>query len=106
MITLPRVAAMDTAHARLEAKLEQEYEGHTQALAALLARRRRRPSADLEAASVGIRQSISDVAQALRRMAEGSYGTCEQCAGDIELDHLEDQPAARYCRACTPSTAA
>jgi DnaK suppressor protein len=106
VITLPRLAVLDSARPRLEAKLEQEYEGHTEVLAALIKRRRRRTVLDLEAAMVDTRQAIAEVAQALRRMAEGSYGTCERCAGDIEIDYLEAQPAVRYCRGCTPAPAA
>jgi RNA polymerase-binding transcription factor DksA len=107
VITLPRTAALDSARPRLEAMLEEEYEGHTAALAALLERRRRRHAViDLESATADVRQAIADVAQALRRMAEGNYGTCELCAGDIELEFLESRPAVRYCLGCTPSSAA
>src|SRR2546423_510214 len=106
VITLPRRAALDSARPRLEAKLEQEYEGHTEVLAGLMARRRRRTADDVEAATVEARQALADVAQALRRMAEGSYGTCESCAADIELEYLETRPAARVCLGCAPWTAA
>jgi DnaK suppressor protein len=107
VITLPRRAALDSARPRLEARLEQEYEGHTEMLAALVARnRRRRGVVDLEAATVEARQALADVAIALRRMAEGNYGSCEQCAADIDLDYLESRPAARYCLGCTPWSAA
>ena len=105
-MTLPRLAALDSARSRLEDKLEQEYEGHSERLAALIARRRRRTPVDLDAATAEVREALADVAQALRRMAEGSYGTCEQCLGDIEMDHLEQHPASRYCQGCAPSTAA
>lgn len=106
VITLPRLAALDSARPRLEAMLEQEYEGHSEKLAALIARRRRRSVIDLDAATAEVRQALAEIAQALRRMAEGSYGTCEQCLGDIELSYLEQNPAARYCQGCAPSTAA
>src|SRR5512140_2888642 len=99
VITLPRLAALDSARPRLEAKLEQQYEGHSEMLAALIARRRRRPVIDLDAATAEVREALADVAQALRRMAEGSYGTCEQCLGDIAVDYLEEYPASRYCQA-------
>jgi DnaK suppressor protein len=105
VITLPRLAALDSARPRLEAKLEQQYEGHSEKLAALFARRRRR-AVEPDAVTAEVREALANVAQALRRMAEGSYGTCEQCLGDIELDYLEQYPATRYCQACAPSTAA
>jgi RNA polymerase-binding transcription factor DksA len=106
VITLPRRDALDSARPRLEAKLEQEYEGHSERLAALIARRRRRSMTDVEAVTAEARQMLAEVAQALRRMAEGSYGTCELCAADIELDQLEASPATRHCRTCAPSSAA
>jgi len=106
VITLPRLAALDSARPRLEAKLEQEYEGHSERLAAMIGRRRRRPVIDLDTATADVREALADVAQALRRMAEGSYGTCELCHSDIELEHLEARPATRYCPTCAPSTAA
>jgi DnaK suppressor protein len=106
VITLPRLVALDSARPHLEAKLEQEYEGHTAALTELMQRRRRRHTPDVEAAATDVRHALADVAQALRRMAEGCYGTCEGCSGDIELDRLEHLPTARYCRACAPSSAA
>ena len=106
VITLPRRAALDSARPHLEAKLEQEYEGHTEQLARLIQRRQRRTTIDLDAATAQAREALGEVAQALRRIAEGRYGTCEQCRGDIEMDQLEESPAARYCRGCEPSTAA
>ena len=106
VITLPRLAALDSARPRLEAKLEQEYEGHTEVLAGLMSRRRPRTTLDLEATAAQAREALADVALALRRMAEGNYGTCELCAADIDLEYLETRPAARYCAACAPWTAA
>jgi RNA polymerase-binding transcription factor DksA len=106
VITLHRNAALDSVRPTLEAMLEQEYEGHTEALAALIEHRRRRTVVDLEAVTADVRQALADVASALRRMAEGSYGTCERCAGDIEMDYLQMWPAVRYCRACTPQPVA
>ena len=46
------------------------------------------------------RQGIADTAQALRRMAEGSYGTCERCTAGIPLERLEILPHARFCVPC------
>lgn len=46
------------------------------------------------------RQAVADTAQALRRMADGSYGTCELCTADIPLGRLEIMPHARFCVPC------
>jgi RNA polymerase-binding transcription factor DksA len=103
VITLPRSAELSPARARIAERLEQEYETHSEHLATLLALRSRHRSggaAAHSAATVGARRALADVAQALRRLAEGSYGQCEGCRDDIPLDDLELMPAARWCRAC------
>jgi DnaK suppressor protein len=46
------------------------------------------------------RQALADTAEALRRMAEGTYGTCKRCAASIPLERLEILPHARFCAQC------
>ncbi len=55
---------------------------------------------ELQSLAAHARQGIADTAQALRRMAEGSYGTCERCTVDIPLQRLEILPHARFCVPC------
>ena len=40
---------------------------------------------------------LADVEFALRRLDEGTYGTCEACRVPIGEDRLEALPAARFC---------
>jgi DnaK suppressor protein len=40
---------------------------------------------------------LADVERALRRIDEGSYGTCEACGGAIGRERLAARPAARFC---------
>lgn len=40
-----------------------------------------------------------EITAALARMADGTYGICEECGEKIEEDRLEANPAARTCRA-------
>ena len=40
---------------------------------------------------------LSDVEHALRRLDDGTYGTCEACGQPIGVDRLEAMPAARFC---------
>ncbi len=40
---------------------------------------------------------LVDVEHALRRLDEGTYGTCEACGKPISDDRLEVLPAARFC---------
>jgi DnaK suppressor protein len=51
---------------------------------------------------VSSRQALADIADALRRMAEDTYGTCKRCAVSIPLERLEILPQARFCVACQP----
>ncbi|BCB83802.1 TraR/DksA family transcriptional regulator [Phytohabitans suffuscus] len=46
------------------------------------------------------RQALADTANALKRMAEGTYGRCERCQQDIPLERLEIRPRARFCVPC------
>lgn len=38
-----------------------------------------------------------DIKSAVRKMKDGTYGACEECGEDIDLDRLEANPAARTC---------
>jgi DnaK suppressor protein len=46
------------------------------------------------------RHAVADTAQALRRMAEGGYGSCERCGAGIPLERLASLPHARFCVPC------
>lgn len=52
------------------------------------------------------RQAIADTTQALRRMADGNYGRCDRCEGDIPVERLEIRPQARFCVPCQQAQAA
>ena len=40
---------------------------------------------------------LADVARAEKRLAAGTYGTCEACGRPIDEDRLRARPAARFC---------
>ncbi len=40
---------------------------------------------------------LTDVEHALRRLDEGTYGTCEACGRQIDGARLEAMPATRFC---------
>jgi RNA polymerase-binding transcription factor DksA len=46
------------------------------------------------------RQAITDIENALGRLDDGTYGTCETCQRPIPFERLEAIPQARYCVAC------
>ena len=44
-----------------------------------------------------VEAELSDVENAIRRLDDGSYGTCEACGRPIGEERLEALPAARLC---------
>lgn len=44
-----------------------------------------------------LRRELDDIENALRRMDDGTYGTCEVCGNPISEDRLEMLPATRFC---------
>ena len=40
---------------------------------------------------------LDDIEHALRRLDDGTYGTCEACGQPIDAARLEAIPAARFC---------
>lgn len=43
---------------------------------------------------------LQEINDALRRIEDGAYGTCEACQAQIPKRRLEVFPAARYCVTC------
>jgi DnaK suppressor protein len=85
--------------------LQEQFQWNSDQLAELTARSRQsgRGGYDddtLAALIASARQAVSDTAEALRRMAEGGYGTCERCTADIPVQRLEVLPHARFCMPC------
>jgi DnaK suppressor protein len=54
----------------------------------------------LEALLDQARRHLADLDQALERVHEGTYGTCERCGGPIATERLAARPAARTCITC------
>ncbi|MEV5750569.1 TraR/DksA C4-type zinc finger protein [Actinoallomurus sp. NPDC052308] len=46
------------------------------------------------------RRRLADLDQAVERLRDGTYGTCENCGGPIAPERLVARPAARTCIAC------
>src|SRR3954466_8049344 len=46
------------------------------------------------------RQLLSKIEEALARMEEGTFGTCEDCEEPIEPKRLEVRPVSTLCIAC------
>ena len=99
----------DAARTRLEAQLA-ELEGRLERIAADLAQPLAADSseaaveteddASLEGQAVLVTQEIASVKRALERIAEGTYGECVQCGGEIAEGRLEARPEAALCIDC------
>ena len=50
--------------------------------------------------AVAARRQLADVEEALARLADGTFGHCEQCRSAIPAGTLAITPEARYCPAC------
>ncbi len=44
-----------------------------------------------------LQETLDEVARALGRLEDGTYGRCEECGVTIGPARLEAMPAARYC---------
>ncbi len=45
-------------------------------------------------------EELRAIESALMRMGDGSYGTCDGCGSEIELERLEAAPEASRCLKC------
>ena len=52
----------------------------------------------------GARHQLAEVDAAKARLADGTYGTCEECGGPIGEGRLEARPTARTCIRCAASS--
>jgi len=99
----------DAARAHLEAQLA-ELEGRLARIAADLAEPLAADSSEqavemeddaaLEGQAALVTQEIASVRRALERIAEGTYGECVLCGGEIAEGRLEARPEAALCIAC------
>ena len=45
-------------------------------------------------------QHLAEIAAALHRVGDGTYGRCERCGEPVDPGRLEARPTARTCIAC------
>nr|WP_296065458.1 TraR/DksA C4-type zinc finger protein [uncultured Actinoplanes sp.] len=100
----PRTGAAEPLEL-LRTMLEEQFALHTNRLTDLLVDGRRPGHGGydphtLDVLAAASRQAIADTAGALRRMAEGVYGVCEDCHRPIPLGRLHALPHARRCSRC------
>lgn len=99
MLTQKRAAEL----AALQPLLEEQYQIHTERLAAWTAQAS--SGQDMDPATTAAlmatcRKTLADLASALRHLAEGRYGDCECCGQPIPVERLQILPQARRCVPC------
>jgi len=47
-----------------------------------------------------LEKHLKDIDYALKRIEEGTYGTCENCKEEIDIERLQAYSAARICIKC------
>jgi len=92
-------------HDLLRQTLEEQYELHTSQLMELAAGDRHGEDSGYDrdtriALITSSRRALSEIAHALRRMAQGTYGLCERCETAIPAERLEVLPHTGFCAAC------
>lgn len=55
---------------------------------------------EAEALAAQLTDALSAVETALRKLDNGTYGTCERCGKPISEARLEAKPASAYCIDC------
>ncbi|MEU0153846.1 TraR/DksA family transcriptional regulator [Micromonospora fulviviridis] len=86
---------------RLRATLTEDFAAQTARLTELTADTGDPGEAHTRSALIAAtRQSLGQIGDALRRMADGGYGRCDRCAGPIPVERLEAVPHARFCVPC------
>lgn len=103
------MSGQDDIAARLTARLadlKARVEGMDRALREPLSADFEEQAADLEGQDAigGIEEAalaeIVQIEEALKRIADGSYGVCTQCGDDIAPRRLAAQPTATRCIKC------
>ena len=60
--------------------------------------------AEVHAKAVATKNSLLNLSvkikESLQRLRMGTYGTCEKCGKDIEIERLQAFPAAAVCAVC------
>ncbi len=55
---------------------------------------------EAEALAHSLRESLAEVERALEKIADGTFGQCDECGNAIAEPRLEAMPAARHCIDC------
>ena len=89
--------------ADLRAQLEQQRRFRLDQLAALRGGDARHGGEIAATLRFAAEAALADVTDALRRMAQGSYGSCTECGTDLPAERLEVLPQVGRCASCLQS---
>ena len=96
-----RAEPMELLHCMLEEQYTVDIARLTQLrVYAALPRHAGHDGRALEVQIGAVQQRIAETAQALRRMSEGTYGSCADCHRPIPLGRLRTAPEAAHCTLC------
>lgn len=98
----------DTVRAALLAGMVEQaaqFARHAATLAVLTANASEDTTAGLDRARAALhayraREAIEEIEDALVRIEDGGYGTCQSCDWPIPFERLEAIPQARFCASC------
>ena len=90
-----RLAAMQARLNSIKRDVTHEYSGDSAEQA-----QERENDEVVDAIGNETRQSVHDIQVALDKIAEGTYGECEKCGGDIGEGRLQAIPEAALCVSC------
>ncbi|WP_020387390.1 TraR/DksA family transcriptional regulator [Kribbella catacumbae] len=54
----------------------------------------------LTAQTAAIRRVLTEISAAEERVADGTYGACQDCGARVPVERLEILPYVRYCVSC------
>jgi DnaK suppressor protein len=95
-----RALLEDRWRERLERVTELSVAYHDASSTTRVSRRRTTVLRGLMRRATIARRALADTDAALARLADGRFGRCEQCRGDIEPGRLVRMPEERYCEQC------
>jgi len=49
---------------------------------------------------ISLEKKLKEINAALERIEKDSFGVCEKCKKEIEIERLKANPAERYCKNC------
>ena len=98
MATLPNSNSVATPSHEIDAPSSLRRVVRTQ----LLRRREQLQQARADLQTPQLVQLMKQVDDALERIAEGTYGVCEECHGAVEDEQLITNPLVRFCLDCLP----